>query len=155
MVGCWRIFDWVVDATVDLLLKEEAFKPKAYWDPYGKVWTVGIGETGPGVTKGTTRTKEQALAWTRRRVIRDADAMARAGGAQHPALLSLAYNAGVGVLNKTIIPALKVGDYEKAMATFMLYVKTKGSGNKPAPPLLARRQRELQLLMRSYLQGSE
>ena len=147
--------DWLVDATVALLLKEEAFKPNAYWDPYGKVWTVGIGETGPGVTKGTTRTKEQALAWTRRRVIADADAMARAGGAQHPALLSLAYNAGVGVLNKTIIPALKVGDYEKAMATFMQYVKTKGSGNKPAPPLLARRERELQLLMRSYLQGSE
>ena len=147
--------DWLVDATVAWLVKEEAFRPKAYWDPLGKVWTVGIGETGPGVTKGTTRTKEQALAWTRRRVISDADAMARAGGAQHPALLSLAYNAGVGVLNQTIIPALKVGDYEKAMATFMLYVKSQGSGAKPAPPLVARRQRELQLLLKSYLQAAE
>jgi lysozyme len=50
-----------------LVTKYEGTRNAAYWDPYGKVWTICEGHTGPDVHKGTVYTDAQCKA------IRDRD----------------------------------------------------------------------------------
>lgn len=44
----------------DLIKSFESCKLTAYWDPYGKCWTVGWGHTGKDVYEGLVWTQEQA-----------------------------------------------------------------------------------------------
>jgi lysozyme len=52
-----------VKIATTLVVKNEGYKPKAYWDSIGKVWTIGTGIThyadGSPVKQGDTITKEQ------------------------------------------------------------------------------------------------
>ena len=41
----------------------EGFRSHAYWDPIGKVWTVGFGQTGFNVGPDTVVTLQQATQW--------------------------------------------------------------------------------------------
>lgn len=41
----------------------ESCRLKAYWDPIGKVWTIGWGRADPGVHEGMTCTQAEADAW--------------------------------------------------------------------------------------------
>ena len=41
----------------------EGFRSHAYWDPIGKVWTVGFGQTGFNVGPDTVVTRQQATQW--------------------------------------------------------------------------------------------
>lgn len=50
-----------------LIAKYEGSRNEAYWDPYGKVWTICEGHTGPDVKEGVVYTNAQC------KVIRDKD----------------------------------------------------------------------------------
>lgn len=137
----------------------------AYWDPYGKVWTIGYGTTsGAGVgkiTEGMTITKQTAVTWLEETVNREiipVIEMAQASRKQHThhdlnenqidALCSLAYNCGAGVLE----PGHTIGDdlthgapAGKVAQDFMLYDK---SGGEVLPGLVRRREAERQLFLR-------
>ena len=41
----------------------EGFRSHAYWDPIGKVWSVGFGQTGPNIGPNTVVTRRQATQW--------------------------------------------------------------------------------------------
>ena len=41
----------------------EGFRSHAYWDPIGKLWTVGFGQTGPNIGPNTVVTRQQATQW--------------------------------------------------------------------------------------------
>lgn len=45
---------------IDLITSFEGCELTAYWDQYGKVWTIGYGHTGSDVYQGLTITKAQA-----------------------------------------------------------------------------------------------
>lgn len=45
-----------------LVLKYEGSRNEAYWDPYGKVWTICEGHTGPDVKQGLVYTDAQCEA---------------------------------------------------------------------------------------------
>ena len=67
--------DIVVPAAVELavdslIIPWEQIKLVAYWDPYGKVWTVCAGETN-GIKKGDTFTYRQCKQMAYRRVTND------------------------------------------------------------------------------------
>lgn len=57
----------VLALVTGLVVKYEGSRNEAYWDPWGKVWTICEGHTGPDVAKGTVYTDAQC------KVIRDAD----------------------------------------------------------------------------------
>lgn len=40
--------------------RDEGLRLKSYWDPIGKVWTIGYGHTGPDVGPDTVWTQEHA-----------------------------------------------------------------------------------------------
>lgn len=57
----------VLALVTGLVMHYEGSRNHAYWDPYGKVWTICEGHTGPDVREGTVYTDAQCEA------IRDRD----------------------------------------------------------------------------------
>ena len=57
----------VLALVTGLVLKFEGSRNEAYWDPYGKVWTICEGHTGADVKRGAVYTNAQCA------VIRNAD----------------------------------------------------------------------------------
>ena len=55
----------VSNGLIEALKEFEKFRPKAYWDKHGKVWTCGYGTT-LHITENSTCMEEQALKWVRR-----------------------------------------------------------------------------------------
>lgn len=106
----------------------EDCKLTAYWDAIGKVWTWGWGETGPidGVMphEGATITQAQADAALRTRLAnvewRVENFLARpATPAQFDAMISLAYNAGVGEFGRSdVLLYFNKGDFINAAQSF-------------------------------------
>ena len=45
---------------INLITSFEGCSTKAYWDKYGKVWTIGYGHTGNDVFKGKIISKQEA-----------------------------------------------------------------------------------------------
>ena len=80
----------------------EGFRSHAYWDPIGKVWSVGFGQTGPQIGPNTVVTRQQATEW----IIQDETALIKQLLANLPwavnlsqvrlgALVDTAYNLGI------------------------------------------------------------
>jgi lysozyme len=128
---------------------EEGCKLTAYPDPGskdGKPWTVGFGSTGPDIVKGTVWTQAQAdarfLADLRRF---EGSVEAKLGTAptsqqQFDALVSFAYNVGIGALStSTLLAKHLAGDFAGAAEQFARWINNDG---KPMPGLKARRARE-------------
>lgn len=74
---------------------------KAYWDPTGKVWTIGWGETGADVVDGLVWTQDQADARLDMRlkqfgVTADAAIVVSVTDAEKAAFVSILYNVGPG-----------------------------------------------------------
>lgn len=96
----------ITEQTATFIAQWEGFKSKAYWDATGKKWTCGYGSTW-GVTKDTVCTKKQALQWLRR----DCGTVAKYINSlnmnitqqQFDALVSFAYNVGLGNLKKSTL----------------------------------------------------
>ena len=105
----------------------EGFRAHAYWDPIGKVWTVGFGQTGPQIGPNTVVTRQEATQW----VIQNETALIKQLLANLPwavnlsqvrlgALIDAAYNLGLGGLLEfgEALGAMKAQDWVGAVQGF-------------------------------------
>jgi lysozyme len=145
-------------ACADMIAKWEGMEKKlpdgrfkAYPDPGtgGDPWTIGVGTTGPDVKPGTIWTREQCLERFRADLDKFAKGVAKAlDGApttqsQFDAMVSLAYNIGLGAFGKsTLLKRHKAGDHGGAAAQFSKWVN---AGGKPMQGLRNRRWDETRL----------
>lgn len=118
------------------------------------VWTIGHGETGPYVVEGMHYTRQQAADGLARRLAAEFEpgVMAAIGGApvtqaQFDAMVSLAWNIGVGGFAKSSVARLhRAGDYAGAADAFL---KWNRAGGKLLEPLVRRREAERALYLSS------
>lgn len=121
----------------------EGCRLTAYDDGVG-VWTIGYGHTR-GVKPGDVITQEQANEWFNLEVDSFANRVAAlitvdVEPHQMDALVSLAYNIGVGALSKsTLLRMLNVGDVTGAGQQFDVWNK---GGGQVMPGLVRRRAAE-------------
>lgn len=111
----------------------ESCRLEAYWDADGKVWTIGWGDTGPGVVKGLRITQADADERLRRRLAREfvpgvLKALTRpATQAQLDAMVDLAYNIGVSAFQgSTLVRLFNAGDFTGAAEQFPRWSKSSG-----------------------------
>jgi lysozyme len=141
-----------LDYALPLIKKWEGLRLKAYKCPAG-VWTVGYGTTGPEVTRGVEWTHAQceaALQSDCRELLRGVKACVKVpvSPQQVGALVSFAYNLGIGALRKsTLLRKLNQGDYDGAERQFGRWVV---AGGRVLPGLIKRRAEERAL----FAQGS-
>lgn len=117
---------------------------EAYRCPAG-VWTIGFGHTGPDVVEGKRITLQEAeellrgdLVEVERRVQQLVTAPLTQG--QFDALVSFAYNVGLGALERsTLLRKLNAEDYRGAAAQFAVWTKSTG---RELPGLVRRRREE-------------
>ena len=117
------------------------------------VWTIGYGATGPGILPGVVWTKAQCEERLQDDVTEFSAGVAKLLGdsktTQHQfdALVSLAFNIGLGGLTKsTVLRKHKAGDYAGAADAFAMWNK---GGGRILPGLVRRRAAEAEL----YMQG--
>ena len=119
------------------------------------VWTIGYGQTGSyygkRVRRGMTTTKAEAHAWLRDHSIKTyEDAVTQAvkvplNQNQFDALVSFAYNVGVGALKQsTALRKLNAGDYAGAADALTMWTKCNG---KVLAGLVRRRKEEQALFL--------
>jgi lysozyme len=123
-------------AKAAVLIKEfEGCKLTAYPDPGsgGDPWTIGWGSTGDGIRKGVTWTQAQAdtrLMLDVAKFANDVNGLigtARTTDNQRAAMISFAYNVGVGSLaSSTLLRKHTAGDYAGAAAEFARWNKAAG-----------------------------
>lgn len=108
---------------------------QAYPDPAtgGAPWTIGWGTTGPDVTRGTVWTKQKAQERFDEHItafttgVKNALGGAKATQDQFDAMVSLAYNVGLGNFKaSTLLKKHKSGDYAGAKAEFVRWNKAAG-----------------------------
>lgn len=138
-----------------LIKSFEGLRLTAYRCPAG-VWTIGYGTTSAaGVGKieaGMKITQVQAESMLIRSLVDYEEGVLRAlvirpTQNQFDALVSLAYNIGIGAMSKSsVVKALNRGDVAKAGDSFMLWNK---AGGKVLPGLVRRREAEKTLFLRS------
>jgi len=141
-----------VDLAVPLIQRFEGCKLTAYPDPGtgGDPWTVGWGATGPGIKPGVKWTQAQADERLRDDVAHFAAKVAplvkvQTTHAQMAALISLAYNIGVGALSgSTLLRKLNAGDYRGAAEQFARWNR---AGGKVMRGLTNRRNAEAALFL--------
>lgn len=158
-----KIPDWAIEELQDEVNASEDAKKRlkaheglsltSYKDVAG-IWTVGYGITGllDGTKIGpkTKITKEQAEALLEARVAEFAEGVTKAVKvplAQHQfdALVSLAYNIGMGAfLKSTLLKRLNAKDYKGAAEQFLRW---KYAGGKESLGLLRRRMQEKALFL--------
>lgn len=135
------------DDCVAILINREGFEAKAYWDPTGKLWTIGYGHTRTA-KKGMVITKAQAFELKRQDMALFASCVlenvpVKLTQWQFDALVSFAFNFGCGGFKKTdVYKKLVKGDYAGASASFTKYNK---SGGRVLGGLTKRRTMEKQL----------
>ena len=103
--------DIALGIAANLAKRFEGCRLTAYWDAFGKVWTVGWGATGPDVKEGTTWSQQHADFRLLQRLAMDfARVKATWPGADrlHPkaqaSLIDLAYNRGASLTKKASDP---------------------------------------------------
>ena len=138
---------------IDLIKKFEGFRSEAYQDSVG-IWTVGYGSTmwpdGKKVQPGQRMTIQEAeavMTWelTRKgKEILSGLPTTIINQNQYDALISFAYNLGVGALLKsTLFKKLKVNPNDPSIrAEFMRWVN---AGGKKLTGLVRRREAEANL----------
>lgn len=139
------------NAATQLIKRFEGCELTAYPDPGsgGEPFTIGYGHTGPDVHPGLTWTQEQADSALDTDLARFDDGVtALIGNApttqhQFDALVSFAYNLGLGNLAKsTLLSRHRVGDYAGAAVEF---AKWNHAGNRVLNGLTRRRAAEAAL----------
>lgn len=115
---------------LDLIRRFEGLKLDAYRCPAG-VWTIGYGHAGPEVRSGMRISREEAEALLIADVLRFDGAVRRIAGpssqGQHDALVSFAFNLGLGALmSSTLLKKHKAGDHEGAAGQFGRWVHAGG-----------------------------
>lgn len=140
-----------VSIALDLIKKWEGCKLKAYRCSAG-VWTIGWGSTGPGVREGVTWTQEQADSRLAADVRKFAAGVfsavaANANANQLGAMISLAYNIGLGAFrSSTLLRLFNAGDTSGAHAQFRRWNK---AGGKVVNGLTNRRNDEASVFARA------
>jgi lysozyme len=129
-----------------LIKRSEGLRLKAYRCP-ADVPTIGYGSTGPDVKMGMTITEAEAEALLRKDLARFEKGVSEMGGKMTPgqfsALVSFAFNLGLGALQKsTLLRKHLAGDYEGAAAEFAKWNK---AGGRVLPGLVTRRSDEAAL----------
>lgn len=134
---------------IDLICSFEGLRLKAYDDGVG-VWTIGYGTTvinGRKVKKGDTCTLEQAKSYMAQDLKQFESAVNQVkvplNQNQYDALVSLAYNIGVGAfLSSTLFKKLNAKDYKGAAEQFDRWNR---AGGKVMRGLTNRRAKERKL----------
>lgn len=134
---------------IALIQRSESCRLRAYLCPAG-VWTAGFGATGPDIGPDTVWTQEQAD----ERFVRDLQRFEREVESlltfeptsnEFSALVSFAYNVGVGALAKsTLLRKFNAGDIEGAANEFLRWNKAAG---KVLAGLTRRREAERDLFL--------
>ena len=126
----------------------EGCKLVAYPDQKG-VWTIGYGQTGPGIVKGLVWTQAQANAAfadaEATRALRLSSMLTGATSqSQFDAMLDLGYNIGMNALStSTVVRQHNAGNFKAAAAAFLLWDKITVNGVVTVDAgLVTRRQRE-------------
>lgn len=134
----------------------ELFRDRAYWDPKGKVWTIGYGET-LGVKENDTVSEQDATANLESRLHHDfapavLDALPkfreRLLSNELDALVSLAYNIGTGAFHgSTLAQLLNRGEVFSAAEEFAVW---NHAGGVADPVLVRRRAKEMRIFLVGY-----
>jgi lysozyme len=125
----------------------EGVKLRAYLCP-ANVWTIGYGSTGPHVKPGLTISLAEAEKLLRDDLSRFEVGVHRAVNgnatpAEYGALVSLAFNIGLGAFNRSsVLRHHKAGNKPGAEASFLLWNK---AGGRVLPGLTRRRNAEAAL----------
>jgi len=116
-----------------LITDWEKCKLHAYPDPAtgGKPWTIGWGATGMDIGPNTVWTQAQADADLQKRIDKLGESIDGYGVpltcSQKGALVSLAYNIGIGNLGtSTLLKCLRRGDIAGASSQFLVWNKAAG-----------------------------
>ena len=134
-----------------LIQSFEGCKLKAYWDPNGKVWTIGFGHTRD-VKQGMTITPGQAIQFLNDdsapliTLVKDRPVL------ESGALVSFGYNCGIGALERVLDGKIDV-KHEEFMAGEDPYGE--GSGGVKLAGLYARRTLEASLIEVSRSYGTQ
>lgn len=140
--------EYSVDLAADFIEAWEGCKLVAYKCPAG-IWTIGYGHTG-GVREGQRITEEEALDLLVEDLRAHAERLApkvkvQVADGQYIALLSLAFNVGVGAVAKsTLLRLLNAGDIEAAGDEFLKWTYAAG---RELPGLVRRRREERKLFL--------
>lgn len=132
-----------------LICQFEGLRLTAYRDMVG-VWTIGYGHTGPDVKPGLTITQQQAdqlLINDLARFERGVNALVtvKLNQNQFDALVSFAYNLGLGALqNSTLLHLLNDGNYQAAADQFPRWNR---AGGNVVAGLARRRYAERELFL--------
>ena len=134
-------------ACLNLIKRFEGCRLDAYPDPGtgGDPWTIGYGHTGPEVHKGLRISQDIAEAYLLKDVTHFADGVRKLlnrdpAQNQFDAMVSLAYNIGLGNFGKsTVLRKFNEGDLISSAKGFMLWTKAAG---KELPGLVTRRAAE-------------
>lgn len=119
----------ISDSCIVLVKTFEGFRADAYKCPAG-VWTIGYGHT-EDVKVGDKITEPQAAFLLRNELdefaIKVEKLLKKATQSQFDALVSFAYNVGVGALgSSTLLKKHNAGDYEAAQNEFLKWNKAAG-----------------------------
>lgn len=130
---------------VDLIKEFEGLRLKAYLCP-ANVLTIGYGSTGRHVTEGLVITEAKAEELLRADLGRFEDAVRKAAlpctQGQFDALVSFAFNVGIGNLNSsTLLRKHKAGDKAGAAVQFGRWNKARVKGVLRVLPGLTRRRK--------------
>jgi len=142
---------WIATAT-SLVAQSEGCRLTAYPDPAtgDAPWTIGYGATGYGIAKGTVWTQAQADVDLQSRLALlgtqvDACTRVKLNDNQKAALVSFAYNLGIGALRtSTLIALVSASRFGDAAAEFGKWVRAAGA---IMPGLVVRRAREAILFL--------
>ncbi len=139
---------------IDLICGFEGLRLKAYDDGVG-VWTIGFGTTiypnGIRVKKGDICTEAQAKAYMAYDLKKFESTVNSAvtvplNQNQFDALVSLAYNIGIGAFSKsTLVKKLNAGDIRGAVEQFDVWVN---AGGKRMQGLVNRRAKEKEVFLK-------
>lgn len=138
----------ISDRGISVITYYEGCYLEAYWDPYGKVWTIGYGHTN-GVYEGMVITKEQAIEFLKE------DCLIAEKGIkdyvtrelkqyEFDALVSFLFNVGEYTLSidRTLLNYINVGTSQQVYDRLQEYVH---GGGQVLPGLVKRRKTEGEL----------
>jgi lysozyme len=135
---------------IALIKDAESLRLKSYLCP-GGVWTLGYGSTGPDIQRGMVWTEKQAeerlffdLLYFEKAVGKLVENVNITGN-QFSALVSFAYNVGIGAFRQsTLLRKLLAGDVSGAAKQFGRWNM---AGGNVLPGLVARRRAERDLFL--------
>lgn len=140
----------ISDRGLGLIASFEGFSSSSYWDPYGRVWTRGFGETegiGPNSPHLSRAEGEANL----KRLVEDRYEWAIRGLGvelsqdQWDALCSFVWNLGAGIFTGSLRAALQGRRWREAADLMLQYDH---AGGQVLPGLQSRRRQEVALFLK-------